>query len=201
MHMSNWNSKRCGCGGRRPRGCLNSIGGPHGWYGCPGYTGGCPDADDAEQNDALDAGQECPRRRRCRRAVCGIFTAALPMAVAANGVVPLNGCGADGGLSINGGLVTVETPGIIEEHSVDYVPSFDDSKTGDDSGHHKWTFAPVQPGTTLVKLAYTRPWEDKESEAPAAAATYRFTVDEDLKLNAELLEHSDNFNDYILSVG
>ncbi len=110
--MSNWNSKRCGCGGRRPRGCLNSIGGPHGWYGCPGYTGGCPDADDAEQNDALDAGQECPRRRRCRRAVCGIFTAALPMAVAANGVVPLNGCGADGGLSINGGLVTVETPGI-----------------------------------------------------------------------------------------
>ena len=98
-------------------------------------------------------------------------------------------------------MYTVETPGIIEEHSVDYVPSFDDSKTGDDSGHHKWTFAPVQPGTTLVKLAYTRPWEDKESEAPAAAATYRFTVDEDLKLNAELLEHSDHFNDYILSVG
>ena len=98
-------------------------------------------------------------------------------------------------------MYTVETPGIIEEHSVDYVPSFDDNKEEDSFGQHKWTFAPVKPGITLVKLAYTRPWENKESGEPSVTATYRFTVDEDLKLTAELLDHSENFNEFILSVG
>ena len=96
-------------------------------------------------------------------------------------------------------MYTVEPQGVIEEHSVDYVPSFEDSKTGESFGQHKWTFAPVKAGEALVKLEYTRPWADKEP--PTVTATYRFTVDGDMKLTAELLEHSDNFNEFILSVG
>ena len=94
--MSNRNSSRCGCD-RRPRGCLNSVGGARGWYRdrwpiCPDVNG-CYDGDD------------------CGRVSGGIFTAAIPMAVAANGVIPLNGSCCDRDIQVNNGLITLSDPG------------------------------------------------------------------------------------------
>lgn len=93
----------------------------------------------------------------------------------------------------------IETDGVIKELSSDYLPTFSDSETGESYGEHKWTFAPVSAGETLVKFSYVRPWESEEE--PRATATYRFTVDDNRKTTAELVEHTGSFNDYVLSVG
>lgn len=118
-------NNRCGCSERRNSnngyGCLNSVGGRYRWDNYPYYTGPCPDADGAydcdNDNDDRD---ECRRdggrrggRRKHRRADFGLYTAMLPMAVAANGIVPLVGgnCVTDWGMNVNSGLITVEEEG------------------------------------------------------------------------------------------
>ncbi len=111
-----------GCGNRRNSnnayGCLNCLGGRRCWDNFPYYGGPCPDA---EGIYACDREEENDRERGCRRRgqryrdsdFC-IFSAMLPMAVAANGIIPLvnNNClGAVEGFPVNSGLVTIEQPG------------------------------------------------------------------------------------------
>ncbi len=120
------NNHRCGCSGRRnPNnyyGCLDSIGGRNGWdcgpcYGGPYYSGPCPDSDGRycggeDRRQEWDDG--CRRRRRCRGGRCGVFTAMLPVAVAANGVIPLvnSRCIGDADdFKVNSGMVTIEEEG------------------------------------------------------------------------------------------
>lgn len=115
--MSRQNISRCGCGDRRPRGCLNSV-----YQNWPYYGGNCPDADgdyeDARRKDWQDddCGDERDDRRRRRRrgrcAIGGIFTSSIPVAVAANGVIPLNGCCMEPGLKQNGGVIAITEPGM-----------------------------------------------------------------------------------------
>ena len=148
--MSNRNNNRCGCGGRRHRGCLNSV---YGWYHGPYYTLGCPDADGAyeygckrrcrhrceeEESDSnsctcnctctcscdcegdddngCDSDRECDCRRHRRhrrhcRGVAGIFPVNAPLAVAANGIIPLGGSCCDREMPVNNGQVTLEEAG------------------------------------------------------------------------------------------
>ena len=118
------NNGRC-CGRRGSRGCLNSVRGAQ-WDNYPCYTGACPDGNGAYE--AAEAGDDCcrcetcPRRRRCRNAgVNGIFCANLPIAVAANGFVPLAGgvnCQCDGSLDVNCGIICIHQPGT-------YLASYD----------------------------------------------------------------------------
>ena len=93
----------------------------------------------------------------------------------------------------------IETDGVVTEISTDYVPAFADSETGDSYGEHKWTFAPVAPGETMVHFSYIRPW--KSDEPPAATAVYKMTVDSQRKLAVELVDCSETFHQYPLSVG
>ena len=118
------NNNRCGCSRRNSNnayGCLNSVGGRYRWDNYPYYPGPCPDAEgvydwcnDNNDNDDCDCGRRerrCRRRRRCR---FGLFSAMLPMAVTANGIVPLasNNCmGAVSEFPVNSGLITVEEQG------------------------------------------------------------------------------------------
>ena len=118
------NNHRCGCSRRNSNnayGCLNSVGGRYRWDNYPYYPGPCPDAEgvydwcnDNNDNDDCDCGRRerrCRRRRRCR---FGLFSAMLPMAVTANGIVPLasNNCmGAVSEFPVNSGLITVEEAG------------------------------------------------------------------------------------------
>ena len=118
------NNNRCGCSRRNSNnayGCLNSVGGRYRWDNYPYYPGPCPDAEgvydwcnDNNDNDDCDCGRRerrCRRRRRCR---FGLFSAMLPMAVTANGIVPLasNNCmGAVSEFPVNSGLITVEEAG------------------------------------------------------------------------------------------
>ena len=93
----------------------------------------------------------------------------------------------------------IETDGVVKEISTDYVPAFADSETDEGYGEHKWTFAPVGAGETLVYFSYIRPW--KRDEQPAATAVYKMTVDSQRKLAVELVECSESFKRYPLSVG
>ena len=112
--MSKQYISRCGCGDRRPRGCLSSV-----YQNWPWYGGRCPDADGEYeevrqggwQDDCGEDRGDC-RRRRGRCAMGGIFTTAIPVAVAANGVIPLNGCCMEPGLRQNGGVVSITEPGM-----------------------------------------------------------------------------------------
>ena len=87
--MANNNGRRCGR--RNYYGCLERVNGR--WENYPYYNGCCPDVNgacgDPRDEDREDCGCGRERRRACRQ--CGIFTATLPMAMAANGVVPLVG--------------------------------------------------------------------------------------------------------------
>lgn len=94
---------------------------------------------------------------------------------------------------------TTETDGVVKEISSDYVPAFADSETEESYGEHKWTFAPVAAGETLVHFSCVRPW--KSDEQPVATAVYKMTVDSQRKLAVELIECSENFTRYTLSVG
>lgn len=111
------NNRNCGCG--RRRGCLNSVRCAR-WDNYPYYGGSCPDADgeycETEAVRGADAGDDCRcrHRRRRRDGDCfGLFTASVPMAVAANGVIPLisgYGCGQD--FCVNCGQITLEDAGV-----------------------------------------------------------------------------------------
>lgn len=108
------NNNRCGCGSRRNSnsyGCLGCVNDRWRWDDYPYYGGPCPDVNG-------DYGDNCDRdrdRRRCRRRRCfGMFTAMLPMAVVANGIIPLgvNGClNGKEDFNINSGLITVKRAG------------------------------------------------------------------------------------------
>lgn len=110
--MSKQYISRCGCGGRRPRGCLHSVYGKWPWYG--GFMSAEGDYEEVRRNGWQEDGfveerGEGSRRGSC--AICGIFTTAIPVAVAANGVIPLNGCCMEPGLKQNGGVVSITEPG------------------------------------------------------------------------------------------
>lgn len=116
------NKNRCGCSGRNDRnsnrsyGCLNSLESRYRWDNFPYYGGPCPDVNGAVNDSDCDRDERRGRgRKRCgRRNGFGLFSAMLPMAVAANGVIPLVGnCGCPGweGFNINSGLVTVKEAG------------------------------------------------------------------------------------------
>ena len=73
------------------------------WQNYPFYNGPCP--------GGCDDGPDRPRLRG--RRCCGMFLAMLPIAVAANGVVPLapsNPC-RNGDFEVNSGMVTLEKAG------------------------------------------------------------------------------------------
>ena len=116
------NNNRCGCSRRNSNnayGCLNSVGGRYRWDNYPYYPGPCPDAEGVYEcdNDRDESDRDCDcrcRRRRRHRCRFGLFSAMLPMAVAANGIVPLasNNCmGAVSEFPVNSGLITVEEEG------------------------------------------------------------------------------------------
>jgi len=101
---------------RRRRGCMRMACGC--WENYPYYTGPCPNADGCYRRDEDDRDEDCRcGRRRCRRRrrcdCAGIFMSHLPVALAANSVIPLvvnNPC-RDSGFDVNSGLITVEEAG------------------------------------------------------------------------------------------
>ena len=107
------NNNRCGGCGRRNSnngyGCLSRVGGRYGcWDNYPYYGGPCPDKD-----GMYDRCEGIPEVH-ARDGRFGMFTAMLPMAVAANGVLPLVSCagtGCDNGFAVNCGMITVEKAG------------------------------------------------------------------------------------------
>lgn len=115
----------CGCGRRNSNnsyGCLNSVGGRYRWDNYPYYGGPCPDAngeydcDDRDDEDRCDDrnGGRRRRRRRGRGGNFGIFSAMLPMAISANGVIPLVNCNCMCGpndFPVNSGMITIEEEG------------------------------------------------------------------------------------------
>ena len=132
------NNNRCGCNRRNSNnmGCLNSVGGCRRWDNYPYYRGCCPDVEGAYDCDDNGNGGDdrgCRRRRRCDcecrgngngngngnggvrggQAVFGLFSACQPMAVAAEGMVPLAkgfcGCHEFG---VNGGRISLSEPGV-----------------------------------------------------------------------------------------
>ena len=113
-------NNRCGCGSRcnnnNGYGCLNSVGGRYRWDDYPYYPGPCPYVNGC-YDDNNDNGDDCQcrRRRHRRRGRCdfGLFMAMLPMAVTANGIIPLtnNNCLIDNGFPVNSGLITIEESG------------------------------------------------------------------------------------------
>lgn len=110
------NNNRCGCGSRRNSnngyGCLNSVGGRYRWEDYPYYPGPCPDVNGC-YDDGEDEARECRRHRRRRHCDYGLFMAMLPMAVTANGIIPLtnNNCVIDNGFPVNSGLISIEESG------------------------------------------------------------------------------------------
>ena len=115
------NTNCCGGSGRRDSrnayGCLSCVGGRNRWDNFPYYNGPCPDADgtyDCDENGDSDEMCRCccRRRRRCGR--FGLFSAMLPMAVSANGILPLacNNClGSISDFPASCGMITVDEKG------------------------------------------------------------------------------------------
>ena len=109
------------CGGSLRRnsnssyGCLSCLDRRRCWENYPYYGGPCPDANGNYDCDDVDRDDDCCDRRRRRR--CGrfaLFSAMLPMAVAANGIVPLAGNNCLGSVTefpVNSGLITVDEKG------------------------------------------------------------------------------------------
>ena len=115
------NNNRCGCVNRRNNnsgyGCLDCLGGRRCWDNYPIYNGPCPNEDgeygcDVEKAVA-DRGIDCDGRR-CRCAHFGTFSAMMPVAVAANGMIPLvcNNCVGTGEFPVNSGLITLPEGGV-----------------------------------------------------------------------------------------
>ena len=118
------NNYRCGGCGRRNSnngyGCLNTLPARRRWDNYPYYEGPCPDGDgcyEADYESERNEGCECGGKRRRRRRSSGdfaLFTAMLPMAVTANGIIPLvnNNCLCPpNGISANSGLIAIEEEG------------------------------------------------------------------------------------------
>lgn len=121
--MNNHGNRRRGCG----CGCMRMARGY--WNNFPYYTGPCPDedgcyrcgCDNDDDNDRdddrcdRDDDRRGGRNRRCRRKrhCNGIFTAWLPVAVGANGIVPLaaNNSSRESCFEVNSGLITLEKAG------------------------------------------------------------------------------------------
>lgn len=103
------NVNNCGCSGRRNGyGCLGCLGDRYRCGNYPYYGGPCPDVDGCYG--------EAYRERCVRRpgGCFGMFSAMLPMAVAANGIIPLvgNNCMSNvKDFPVNSGLITVEEKG------------------------------------------------------------------------------------------
>lgn len=131
--MNNHGNKRRGCG------CMKMARGY--WRNFPYYTGPCPDEDGCyrprcnnedncddpceqecectceceESQDRCGKPRRCRREKRChRRWLCsGCFAAWLPVAISANGIVPLtanNPC-REPSFDVNSGLITVKDAG------------------------------------------------------------------------------------------
>lgn len=110
----NNNRNRRGCG------CIRMARGR--WDSFPYYGGPCPNTDGCyHYNDNCDNDDDREERCRCRRRrrrrcddPCGaIFQCNLPIAVSANGIIPLvvnNPC-RDSSFEVNSGLVTLEKGG------------------------------------------------------------------------------------------
>lgn len=109
------NINRCGCDNRRNNyGCLGCLGNRRCWDNFPIYNGPCPNADgEYDCDDAPEKDRDCCCRRRDQGAGFGMFSAMMPVAVAANGIIPLtrlNGaCG--GAFPVNSGLITIDERG------------------------------------------------------------------------------------------
>ena len=102
------NHRNCGCG--RRIGCLDSVRGAR-WDNYPFYGGECPDAQGEYVRAAGNDDCGCPRRPR-RRGCFGMFQVSAPMAVAANGVIPLVSCsGCDRDFCVGSGQITLEEAG------------------------------------------------------------------------------------------
>lgn len=114
-----------GCGYRRQRrrrGCIRAACGC--WDNSPCYSGMCPYAGngyeeavkgESQYGQCGQCGQCNPCRRRCNRGDrdCGLFLSWLPIAIAANGVIPLvvnNPC-RDSCYDVNSGLITIDEGG------------------------------------------------------------------------------------------
>ena len=106
------NNNRCGCGCRHSNkslGCLESVRGCRRWENFPYYDGCCPDADGCYD---CGCGHGGGGLRGADRAF-GIFSACQPLAVAANGCVPLaktSGC--DGEFDVRGGAISMREQGV-----------------------------------------------------------------------------------------
>ena len=96
-----------------------NMAGARRWDNYPYYDGPCESVDgayerDDDRCDRTDRCDRCDRPNRCgRRGRNGIFSGYLPMAVAANGMIPLvagNPCRKDG-FDVNSGLITVREGG------------------------------------------------------------------------------------------
>ncbi len=110
------NNLGCGGSGRRINnngyGCLGSVNRRCRWENFPYYDGPCPDAegvyDCCDERRGDNGGRRC-----CRRPCFGMFTAMAPMAMAANGIIPLvnsNFC-SDSALKVNSGMVSIDESG------------------------------------------------------------------------------------------
>ena len=92
---------------------------------------------------------------------------------------------------------TIETEGIIKEHSNNYTPCFGIGGSDDDNGRHKWTFAPLRAGETLLRFQYVHPVAS--ADGPCAYGVYKVTVDAEHKTAVELVESSENFLTYTIT--
>lgn len=106
----NLNNKNCR---KRRRGCMNSV--CERWGGYPYYPGPCADANGCYNNPSPPVEQvRGGAGADCRGGMCsGMFVAYLPMAVSANGMLPLvtnNPC-RNSDFAVNSGLITLEEQG------------------------------------------------------------------------------------------
>ena len=110
--------RNCNCDNkRRSRGCMDMAFGR--WENYPYYNGPCADVNGCYNRNSCDRDDDercCRRRRRGQgrdNDRSAIFAAFLPMAVAANGIIPLvaySPCRRSD-FDVNSGLVTVEERG------------------------------------------------------------------------------------------
>lgn len=112
------NNNCCGGSARRASnssyGCLSCVDRRRCWENYPYYGGPCPDANGVYDCRDSDYAEDCCDRRRRRCGRFALFSAMLPMAVAANGIVPLAGNNCLGSYSefpVNSGLITVDEKG------------------------------------------------------------------------------------------
>ncbi len=150
------NKKRCGCGSRRENnnsyGCLSCLGGRYCWDNYPYYGGPCPDRDGCYDCDGTTVelrgeGNRCNRRNR---GCYGIFSSMLPVAVAANGIIPLVscGCGCDPeNFCVNSGLITLREPGT---YLATYTVRVPDAATVDSTFSLNVNGIPQAPAITQV---------------------------------------------------